>query len=86
MSYPFALPTTGSVAIAEFFESLGSYSRQISEATAQRGRLRAALKSIKRQEQLNKDYQEVINVGVCANSSLLFKAPKLNNHAVLDDR
>ncbi|KAM3586391.1 hypothetical protein VKS41_002910 [Umbelopsis sp. WA50703] len=61
MSYPFALPTTGSVAIAEFFESLGSYSRQISEATAQRGRLRAALKSIKRQEQLNKDYQEVIN-------------------------
>lgn len=62
MSYPFALPTTGSVAIAEFFESLGPYSRQISEATAQRGRLRAALKNIKRQEQLNKDYQEVINV------------------------
>lgn len=63
MSYPFALPTTGSVALADFFENVGPYSKQISEATAQRGRLRAALKTIKRQEQLNKDYQEVINVG-----------------------
>ncbi|KAI9286800.1 BRO1-like domain-containing protein [Umbelopsis sp. AD052] len=61
MSYPFVLPTTGSVALADFFENLGPYSKQISEATAQRGRLRAALKTIKRQEQLNKDYQEVIN-------------------------
>ncbi|KAG0222005.1 hypothetical protein B0O80DRAFT_160150 [Mortierella sp. GBAus27b] len=47
IGYPYALPTTANVSLQEFVESDAQYQRPLSEATASRGRLRAALKEHK---------------------------------------
>jgi hypothetical protein len=62
MSYPYSLPTTGALSFTDYLENVTSYSTEISDATAQRGRLRAVLKELKKETQSTRDYQVIINV------------------------
>jgi hypothetical protein len=62
MSYNYSLPTTGSLSFVDFLESVGPYSSEISDATAQRARLRAVLKELKKETHSTRDYQIIINV------------------------
>jgi len=63
MSFPYPLPTTGSISFADFLlDEDNKYFTEISEATAQRGRLRQELKETKRVEGA-KDYNKIIQVG-----------------------
>ncbi|KAL0088326.1 pH-response regulatory protein PalC [Phycomyces blakesleeanus] len=59
MSYPYSLPTTGAVSFVDYFEDVGSYSSQISDATAQRGRLRTVLKGLKKEALDTRDYRNI---------------------------
>ncbi|CAG8542782.1 1181_t:CDS:2 [Paraglomus occultum] len=60
MSFPYPLPTTGSISFADFLQDADNkYYTEISEATAQRGRLRLDLKEAKRAEGA-KDYNKII--------------------------
>ncbi|KAI8879646.1 hypothetical protein K501DRAFT_256397 [Backusella circina FSU 941] len=61
MSYNYSLPTTGSLSFVDFLESVGPYSSEISDATAQRARLRAVLKELKKETHSTRDYQIIIN-------------------------
>ncbi|KAI9276027.1 BRO1 domain-containing protein [Sporodiniella umbellata] len=61
MSYPYSLPTTGSLSFVEFFEDLDPYSLEISDTTARRGRLRHVLKEFKKETQSSRDYSLVMN-------------------------
>ncbi|KAI8646045.1 BRO1-like domain-containing protein [Parasitella parasitica] len=61
MSYPYSLPTTGSLSFVDYLESDGPYTSEISDATAQRGRLRTVLKELKKETQSTRDYQSIIN-------------------------
>jgi hypothetical protein len=70
MSYPYSLPTTGALSFTDYLENATSYSTEISDATAQRGRLRTVLKELKKETQSTRDYQVIINV-----SSSLQKEP-----------
>ncbi|KAI9487066.1 MAG: BRO1 domain-containing protein [Benjaminiella poitrasii] len=62
MSYPYSLPTTGLLSFVDYIEAPASYSSYISDATAQRGRLRAVLKELKKETQSTRDYQTLINI------------------------
>ncbi|KAI7900737.1 BRO1 domain-containing protein [Cokeromyces recurvatus] len=62
MSFPYSLPTTGSLSFADYLETTAPYSSEISDATAQRGRLRAVLKELKKENQSTRDYQLLINI------------------------
>ncbi|KAI8075326.1 BRO1 domain-containing protein [Gongronella butleri] len=59
MSYQFSLPTTGAVSFGDFFE--GGYTSELSDASAQRGRLRTVLKGLKKESQDARDLTGVIN-------------------------
>ncbi|CEP19471.1 hypothetical protein [Parasitella parasitica] len=61
MSYSYSLPTTGSLSFVDYLESAGPYTSEISDATAQRGRLRTVLKELKKETQSTRDYQIIIN-------------------------
>ncbi|KAI8350595.1 BRO1 domain-containing protein [Choanephora cucurbitarum] len=61
MSYPYSLPTTGTLSFIDYLETPGSYSTEISDATAQRGRLRTVLKELKKETESARDYQAIIN-------------------------
>ncbi|CAO3587666.1 unnamed protein product [Absidia cylindrospora] len=45
MSYNYSLPTTGALSFADFFESTGAYSSEISDATAQRAAIVNAIEN-----------------------------------------
>lgn len=62
MSYPYSLPTTGTLSFADYFETTEPYTSEISDATAQRGRLRTVLKELKKETQSSRDYQTIVNV------------------------
>ncbi|ORX47424.1 hypothetical protein DM01DRAFT_1339055 [Hesseltinella vesiculosa] len=59
MSYQFYLPTTGAVSFSDFFE--GEYTSDISDASAQRGRLRTVLKGHKKESEDARDLASIIN-------------------------
>ncbi|KAG0167535.1 hypothetical protein DFQ30_005970 [Apophysomyces sp. BC1015] len=61
MSYPYSLPTTGTMSFVDFLSNVGPYSSEISDATAQRGRIRIALKGLKKEAQESRDYRLIIN-------------------------
>ncbi|KAI8975183.1 BRO1 domain-containing protein [Mycotypha africana] len=62
MSYSFSLPTTGAVSFVDYVDSTNSsVSTKIADATAQRGRLRAVLKGMKKETHSERDYQLLIN-------------------------
>ncbi|KAI8098599.1 uncharacterized protein BX664DRAFT_255273 [Halteromyces radiatus] len=61
MSYNYSLPTTGAVSFTDYLESTGNYSSGISDATAQRGRLRTVLKGHKKESQESRDLAAIIN-------------------------
>lgn len=62
MSFNFRLPTTGSLLFANYIkDDTGRYGPQLSEATAQRGRVRAILKDSKHSDGPN-DYVKIIKV------------------------
>lgn len=61
MSYPYSLPTTGTLSFADYFETTEPYTSEISDATAQRGRLRTVLKELKKETQSSRDYQTIVN-------------------------
>jgi hypothetical protein len=62
MSYIYPLPTTGTISWSDFLlDENNLYLSEISEATAQRGRVREALKDAKRTEG-PKDYTKIMNV------------------------
>ncbi|KAL7309167.1 hypothetical protein PS15m_011280 [Mucor circinelloides] len=61
MSYPYSLPTTGSLSFVDYLETAGPYTSEISDATAQRGRLRTVLKELKKETHSTRDYQIIIN-------------------------
>ncbi|CDS13494.1 hypothetical protein LRAMOSA05670 [Lichtheimia ramosa] len=61
MSYFYSLPTTGAMSFVDFLQNVGSYSTEISDATAQRGRLRTVLKDLKRDSQETRDYRHILN-------------------------
>ncbi|KAI8340467.1 BRO1 domain-containing protein [Chlamydoabsidia padenii] len=61
MSYNFSLPTTGAVSFADYFESTGDHYSSISDATAQRGRLRTVLKGHKKESQESRDLAGIVN-------------------------
>lgn len=62
MSFIYPLPTTGSISWSDFLlDEDNLYLSEISEATAQRGRVREVLKEAKRTEG-PKDYTKIINV------------------------
>ncbi|RUP48718.1 hypothetical protein BC936DRAFT_144111, partial [Jimgerdemannia flammicorona] len=60
MSYPYALPTTGSISFADYFVDPGDYANEISEATALRGRLRGVLKEAKREDDEARDLVRIM--------------------------
>lgn len=62
MSYPYSLPTTGSLSFVDFVDSAEPYSAEISDATARRGRLRHVLKEFKKETQSSRDYSLIMNV------------------------
>jgi hypothetical protein len=62
MSYPYSLPTTGSLSFVDYLETATPYSSEISDATAQRGRLRTVLKELKKENPSARDYQVIVNV------------------------
>lgn len=62
MSYPYSLPTTGSLSFVDYLETAAPYSSEISDATAQRGRLRTVLKELKKENPSARDYQVITNV------------------------
>lgn len=64
MSYPYSLPTTGALSFTDYLETASPYSSEISDATAQRGRLRTVLKELKKESQSARDYQVIINVNI----------------------
>lgn len=78
MSYPYSLPTTGTLSFADYLENTASYSIEISDATAQRGRLRAVLKELKKETQSTRDYQVITNV-----STFLFRKKFFKNSSFL---
>ncbi|KAI9496417.1 BRO1 domain-containing protein [Zychaea mexicana] len=61
MSYTYSLPTTGAMSFVEFLKDVGSYSSEISDATAQRGRIRTVLKELKKEAQEERDYRHIVN-------------------------
>ncbi|KAG1052302.1 hypothetical protein G6F46_003853 [Rhizopus delemar] len=61
MSYPYSLPTTGSLSFVDFVSSAEPYSAEISDATARRGRLRHVLKEFKKETQSSRDYSLIMN-------------------------
>ncbi|KAI8374391.1 BRO1-like domain-containing protein [Radiomyces spectabilis] len=61
MSYPYSLPTTGSLSFKDFLEDTGSYSAEVTDATAQRGRVRIALKEFKKETPGSRDYRLILN-------------------------
>lgn len=61
MSFPYSLPTTGVLSFVDFLEDASVHSAEISDATAQRGRLRTVLKELKKETQSARDYQTLIN-------------------------
>ena len=64
MSFIYPLPTTGSISWSDFLlDEDNIYLNEISEATAQRGRVRAALKEAKRTEG-PKDYTKIMKVNL----------------------
>lgn len=71
MSFPYSLPTTGVLSFVDFLENASIYSSEISDATAQRGRLRTVLKELKKETQSARDYQSLINVNQKEKSSAL---------------
>ena len=62
MSYPYSLPTTGTLSFIDYLETPEFYSTEISDATARRGRLRTVLKELKKETESARDYQVIINV------------------------
>lgn len=64
MSYPYSLPTTGALSFVDYFEFTEPYTSEISDATAQRGRVRAVLKELKKETQSTRDYQTITNVTI----------------------
>ena len=62
MSYTYSLPTTGAMSFVEFLKDVGLYSSEISDATAQRGRVRTVLKGLKKEAQEVRDYRHIVNV------------------------
>lgn len=62
MSYPYSLPTTGALSFTDYLETDVPYSSEISDATAQRGRVRTVLKELKKESHSARDYQVIINV------------------------
>lgn len=72
MSFIYPLPTTGSISWSDFLlDEDNFYLSEISEATAQRGRVREVLKEAKRTEG-PKDYTKIINV-ILLISMIFFK-------------
>lgn len=69
MSYFYSLPTTGAMSFVDFLQNVGPYSTEISDATAQRGRLRTVLKDLKRDSQETRDYRHILNVSQVVVSS-----------------
>ena len=64
MSFIYPLTTTGSISWSDFLlDEDNLYLSEISEATAQRGRVRAALKEAKRTEG-PKDYTKIMKVNL----------------------
>ncbi|KAF7730444.1 hypothetical protein EC973_002251 [Apophysomyces ossiformis] len=61
MSYPYSLPTTGTISFVDFLDNTGRYSAEISDATAQRGRIRTVLKGLKKEAQESRDYRLITN-------------------------
>ncbi|CAG8793485.1 32059_t:CDS:2, partial [Racocetra persica] len=62
MSFIYPLPTTGTISFSDFLlDENNSYINEISEATAQRGRVRAALKEVNKTDG-PKDYMNVMKV------------------------
>ncbi|KAI9323247.1 hypothetical protein BX666DRAFT_34235 [Dichotomocladium elegans] len=61
MSYSYSLPTTGAMSFVDFLGNAESYSTEISDATAQRGRVRTVLKDLKKEPQDTRDYRHIIN-------------------------
>ncbi|CAO3615249.1 unnamed protein product [Cunninghamella echinulata] len=61
MSYLFSLPTTGAISFADYLISTGSYTSELSDATAQRGRLRTVLKGHKKESQESRNLATIIN-------------------------
>lgn len=62
MSYPYSLPTTGSLSFVDFFQTVEPYSLEISDATARRGQLRNVLKEMKKETLSSRDYSFLMNV------------------------
>lgn len=61
MSFIYPIPTTGSISFSDFIlDESNSYINEISEATALRGRVRAALKEASRAEEPN--YTNIMKV------------------------
>lgn len=50
------------MSFVDFLQNVGPYSTEISDATAQRGRLRTVLKDLKRDSQETRDYRHILNV------------------------
>ncbi|GAA5798808.1 hypothetical protein HPULCUR_004214 [Helicostylum pulchrum] len=61
MSYPYSLPTTGALSFTDYLDIDTPYSSEISDATAQRGRVRTVLKELKKETHSARDYQVIIN-------------------------
>ncbi|CAG8659399.1 14618_t:CDS:2, partial [Racocetra fulgida] len=62
MSFIYPLPTTGTISFSDFLlDENNSYINEISEATAQRGRVRAVLKEVNKTDG-PKDYMNVMKV------------------------
>ncbi|KAG0185744.1 hypothetical protein DFQ28_008836 [Apophysomyces sp. BC1034] len=49
------------MSFVDFLSNVGPYSSEISDATAQRGRIRIALKGLKKEAQESRDYRLIIN-------------------------
>ncbi|KAI7853896.1 hypothetical protein BDC45DRAFT_569867 [Circinella umbellata] len=61
MSYTYSLPTTGAMSFVDFLKDVNPYSSEISDATAQRGRVRTVLKGLKKEAQEVRDYRHIVN-------------------------
>lgn len=57
------------MSFVDFLQNVGPYSTEISDATAQRGRLRTVLKDLKRDSQETRDYRHILNVSQMVVSS-----------------
>lgn len=65
MSYVYSLPTTGTMSFVDFLKDVGPYSSEISDATAQRGRVRTVLKDFKKEKcPESRDYRHITDVSI----------------------